>query len=173
MWCKYAPLFIPTQKTPLKAFSGRMWKEGKISNALVRFHTHWAIERIIRGTYICFTKLIKPSDRWLIKEWMIGDSVITVLSCNHPRTCKSYTPHKDQGKWWLKCQLIWIVVEYFVIGMAIVNYIWHSSNSWSTINNLAICSGWAKVKLGGSCWRSLPIKSDRQLRHKKRRNWQS
>jgi hypothetical protein len=26
---------------------------------------------------------------------------------------------------------------------------WHCSNSWSTTKYLAICSGWAKVKLGG------------------------
>jgi hypothetical protein len=71
-------------------------KEGKIPNALVRFHIHWAIERIIWGTYICFTKLIKPLDRWLIKEWMT--SIITVLSCNCPRTWKIYTPHRDQDK---------------------------------------------------------------------------
>jgi hypothetical protein len=49
-----------------------------------------------------FTKFIKPLDRWLIKEWMIGDSVITVLFCNHPRTWKIYTPHRDQGKGWIK-----------------------------------------------------------------------
>ena len=109
----------------------------------------WAIMRIIRGTYFCFTKLIKPLDRWLIKEWMIGDSVITILFCNRPRTWKSYTPHRDQGKGWIKCQLIWIVEEYYVIGMALMKYIWHSSNSLSTTKYLAMCSERAKVKLGG------------------------
>jgi hypothetical protein len=33
---------------------------------------------------------------------MIDDSIIIVLSCNHPRTWKSYTPHRDQGKGWIK-----------------------------------------------------------------------
>ena len=42
---------------------------------LVRFDTHWAIKRIIWGTYIYFTKFIKSPDRRLIKEWMIGNSV--------------------------------------------------------------------------------------------------
>jgi hypothetical protein len=93
-------------KTPLKAFSGRLWKEGNIQMPLVRYHTHWVIEWIIWGTCIYFTKFIKPPHRWSIKEWMISDSVITVLSCNHLRTWKSYTPHRDQGKGWIKCQLI-------------------------------------------------------------------
>ena len=53
---------------------------------------------------------------------MIGDSVITILSCNRPRTWKSYMPHRDQGKGWIKCQLIEIAEEYCVIGMALVNY---------------------------------------------------
>ena len=95
------PQFHTYPKLHQKAFSGRM-KRRKISNALVRFHTHRAIERIIRGTYIYFIKLIKPLDRWLIKEWMIGDSVIIILSCNRPRTWKSYKPHRDQGKGWIK-----------------------------------------------------------------------
>jgi hypothetical protein len=47
-------------------------------------------------------KHIKPPDRQLIKEWMIGDSVITIISCNRPRTWKSYTPHRVQGKGWIK-----------------------------------------------------------------------
>ena len=50
--------------------------------------------------------------------------------------------------------------------MTLVNYIRHSRNSRSTTNNLAICSGRAKVKLGGSCWRSLTTKFNRQLRLK-------
>jgi hypothetical protein len=100
--------------------------ENKAKNSkipLVRYHTLWASKRIIRGTYISLQKLIKPPDRWLIKEWMIGDSVITILSCNRPRTWKSFTPHTDQGKGWIKCQLIWIAKEYFVIGMALMNCI--------------------------------------------------
>ena len=39
------------------------------------------------------------------------------------KNLKSYTPHKDQGKGWIKCQLISIVEEYFVIGIALVNCI--------------------------------------------------
>ena len=33
--------------------------------------------------------------------------------------------------------------------MALMKYIWHSSNSLSTTKYLAMCSGRAKVKLGG------------------------
>jgi hypothetical protein len=52
--------------------------------------------------------------------------------------------------------------------MALVNYIRHCSNYWSTTNNLAIFSGRAKVKLWGACWQSLSIKFDRQLSDKRR-----
>ena len=86
------PHFHTYPKLHSKAFSDRVKRRQNFQIPLVRFHTLWAIERIIWGTYICFTKLVKPSDRWLIKEWMIGDSVITFLSCNHPRTWKSYRP---------------------------------------------------------------------------------
>jgi hypothetical protein len=92
------PTLIPTQNST-QSFSARIWKEGKNSKMpLVRYHTHWAIEWIIWGTYIYFAKFTKPLERWLIEEWMIGSSVITVLSCNHPRTWKSYTPHKGSRK---------------------------------------------------------------------------
>jgi hypothetical protein len=50
--------------------------------------------------------------------------------------------------------------------MALMNFIRHISISWSTTNNLAICSRQAKVKLRGSCW-VFKIKSIHQLRHKK------
>jgi hypothetical protein len=116
------PTFIPIQNST-QSLSDRIWKEGKIQMPLVRYHTLWAVERNIRWTYISLQKLIKPLDRWLIKEWMISDSVITILSCNRPKTWKSYTPHKDQGKGWIKCQLIWIAKEYFVIGRALMNSI--------------------------------------------------
>ena len=97
------PHFSYLPKTPLKSLSGRIWKRRqKYQMPLVRFHTHWAIKRIIWGTYFCFTKLIKPSDRWLIIEWMFGDFVITILSCNRPRTWKSYMSHMNQGKGWIK-----------------------------------------------------------------------
>ena len=148
MWCKYAPLsYLP--KTPLKSLSGRIWKRRQISNALLRFHTHWAIERIIWGTYICFTKVIKPSDRWLIEEWMIGDSVITVLSCNRPRTWKSYTPHTDQGKGWIKMPAYLNYWRILCYRHGTCELYRHSSNSRSTTKYLAICLGRAKVKLGG------------------------
>jgi hypothetical protein len=82
------PTFIPTQNST-QSLSGRIWKEGKFKKPLVRYHTHWVIEWIIWGTYIYFAKPIKHPVRWSIKERMIGDSVITVLSYNHPRTWKS------------------------------------------------------------------------------------
>ena len=77
-------------------------KEAKFQMPLVRFHTLWAIERIIWGTYISLQKFIKPLDRQFIQEWMIGNSIITILSCNRPRTWIRYKPYRDQGKWWIK-----------------------------------------------------------------------
>ena len=165
MWCKYAPLsYLP--KTPLKSLSGRLWKNKKANTKCFWWgfiHIDRSRESFEELTFV-LQKLIKSSDRWLIKEWMIGDSVITVLSCNHPITWKSYMPHRDQGKGWIKSQLIWITEEYYVIGMALMKYIRHSSNSRSTTKYLAICSGRAKVKLGGFCWRSLTTKYDCYLR---------
>ena len=98
------PHFSYLPKTPLKSLSGRIWKwRQKYQMPWWSFIHIWAIERIIWGTYIFFANLIKSPDRWLIKEWMIGDSIITVLSCNRPRTWKSYTPHRDEDKGWIKC----------------------------------------------------------------------
>jgi hypothetical protein len=99
------PTFIPTQYST-QSLSGRIWKKAKSQMPLVRYHIHWAIEWIIWGTYISLQKFIKPPDRWLIKEPMIGDSIITVLSCNHPSTWKRCMHHMYQGKGWTKCQLI-------------------------------------------------------------------
>ena len=124
-------------------------KEVKLSMPWWGFIHIWAIERIIWGTYICFTKLIKPLDRWLIEEWMIGDSVITVISCNHPRTWKSYMPHRDQGKGWIKMPTYMNCGRIFCYRHGTCELYWHSRNSWSTTTYLAICLGRAKVKLGG------------------------
>jgi hypothetical protein len=52
--------FLPTQNSTKKPLMVG-WKEGKISNALVMFYTHWVIEWIIWGTYIFLQKLIKTS----------------------------------------------------------------------------------------------------------------
>jgi hypothetical protein len=64
-------------------------------------HIERSRESFEKLTFI-FTKLTKPPNRWLIKEWMISDFVIIVPPCNRPRTSKSYTPHRDQGKGWIK-----------------------------------------------------------------------
>ena len=93
MWCKYASLSY-LFKTPQKPFRGRM-KRRKISKAFGEDYTHWAIEWFIWGTYFLFVKLIKPLERKLIKEWMTSNSVITILSCKHPRTWKSNETRKD------------------------------------------------------------------------------
>jgi hypothetical protein len=100
------PTFIPTQNST-QSFSGRIWKRRQDLKCLWWgiIHMERSNESFEEITFI-LQKLIKPPDRWLIKEWMIGDSVITILSCNHPRTWKSYTPHRYQGKGWIKCLLI-------------------------------------------------------------------
>jgi hypothetical protein len=64
--------FLPTQnftKNPLIVG----WKEGKISNALVMFYTHWVIEWIIWGTYIFFAKTYKNLwiKGWSRNEWLV------------------------------------------------------------------------------------------------------
>jgi hypothetical protein len=143
------PTFHTYPKTPLKAFSGRIWKRRQIPNDLVRFHTHWAIERIIWGIYVCFTKLIKPLDRWLIEEWMIGDSVINVLSCNRSRTWKAIRPTRDQGNGWIKISTCLNCKRILCYRHDTCELYQHSRNSWSTTKYLAICLGRAKVKLGG------------------------
>ena len=96
------PQFHTYPKLHSKAFSGRIWKirqntkcHGEVSYTLSDQENH------LRNLHF-FAKFIKPPNRWLIKEWMISDSIITVLSCNCPRTWKSYTLHKDQGKGWIK-----------------------------------------------------------------------
>jgi hypothetical protein len=92
--------FIPTQNSTKKPLVG--WKESKTSKFLGEV-LYTLSDRVnhLRNLYF-FTKLIKPLDRRLIKEWMICDSVIIILSCNRPWTWKSYKPHKDQGKGWIK-----------------------------------------------------------------------
>ena len=53
-----------------------------------------------------FAKLIKPPDRRLIKEWMIGNSVKIVLSYNYLRLGKAISPIGIKLKGWIECQLI-------------------------------------------------------------------
>jgi hypothetical protein len=137
------PTFIPTQN------STQSFSEGKLKMPLVRYNTHWAIKWIIWGTYIYFAKLTKPPDRWLIKERIIGDYVITILSCNHPRTWKSSKPHKYQEKGWIKIPTYLNCEGILCYRHGTYELYQHCSNSWSTTKYLAICSGWAKVKLGG------------------------
>jgi hypothetical protein len=124
------PHFYIYPKLHSKALVVRYEKEGKISNALVRFHTHWAIERMIWGTYISLQKFIKPPDRWLIKEWMIGESIITVLSCNRPRTWKNYMLHRDQGKGWIKMPTYLNCERILCYRHGTCELYRHSSNSW-------------------------------------------
>jgi hypothetical protein len=134
-------------KTPLKSFSGRLWKRrqnafGEVPYTLSDWMNH------SRNLHF-FTKLTKSLDRWCIKAWMIGDSIITILSCNHPRTWKSKKPHRYKGKrvdkmlTYLNCNGI----PCYRHGTC--ELYWHYSNSWSTTKYLATCLGWAKVKLGG------------------------
>jgi hypothetical protein len=75
-------------KTPLKALVVGYEKKanskafGEVSYTLSDRVNH------LRNSHL-FCKTHKPLDRWLIKERMIGDSIIIVLSCNQPRTSKS------------------------------------------------------------------------------------
>jgi hypothetical protein len=143
------PDFSYLPKTPLKSLLVVGYeKKAKIQMPLVMYCTHWAIERIIWGTYICFTKLIKPLHKWLIEEWMIGDSIITFLSCNHPITWKRYTPHGNKGKGWIKMPTYLNCGRMLCYKHHTCELYQHSSTSWSTTKYLAICSGRAKVKLG-------------------------
>ena len=97
------PHFHTYPKLHSKAISGRIWKRRKIFKCLWWGFIHIERSRESFEELTCyFTKHIKPPDRWLIKERMIGNSVTTVLSCNSLRTWKSYTPHRDQGKGWIK-----------------------------------------------------------------------
>jgi hypothetical protein len=94
-------------------------------------------------------KFIKPPDRWLIEEWMIGNSFITNLSCNRPRTWKGYKPHKHQSKRVDKMPTYLNYDGIVCYRHGTCELYRHCSNCWSTTKYLAVCSGWAKVKLGG------------------------
>ena len=143
------PTFIPTQNTTQKPLVVGYEKKAKFKCLWWGIiHLEWSRESFEELTFI-FAKLIKPPDIWSIKEWMIGDSVITVLSCNRRRTWKSYTPHRDQGKGWIKMPTYLNYERILCYRHDTCELYQHGSNSWSTTKYLAICSGWAKVKLGG------------------------
>jgi hypothetical protein len=99
------PTFIPTQNSTQKALVVGYEKKANLKCLWWGIiHNEWSSESFEKLTFL-LQKFIKPPDRWLIKEQMIGNSVIPVLSCNRPRTWKSYKPHKHQGKRVDKCQL--------------------------------------------------------------------
>jgi hypothetical protein len=100
------PTFIPTKKLHSKALVVGYEKEGKFKCLGEVSYTLERSRESFEELIFFLQKFIKPPDRWSIKERMIGDYIITILSCNNPRTWKSYTPHRYQGKGWIKCQLI-------------------------------------------------------------------
>ena len=79
------------------------WKEGKLIPWWGPYTlSDWANH--LRNLYFIFAKLIKPPDRRLIKEWMIGNSFKTVLSCNHLRLGKAISPTGIKLNGWIECQ---------------------------------------------------------------------
>ena len=85
-----------------KPFRDRMKR--RQNNALVRIiHIERSSESFEELTFY-FAKHIKPSDKRLIKEWMISNSVKTVLSCNHLRLRKAISPIGIKLKGWIECQ---------------------------------------------------------------------
>ena len=96
------PLIHTYLKLHSKPFRDRMKR--RQSNALVRIiHIERSSESFEELTFY-FAKLIKPLDRRLIKEWMIGNSVKTVLSCNHLRLRKTISPTGIKLKGWIEYQ---------------------------------------------------------------------
>ena len=92
------PLIHTYLKLHSKPFKRLDEKKAKLSNALVRIIRIERLSESFEELTLYFIKLIKPQDRKLIKELMIGNYVITILSCKHPKIWKSNKPHRDQGK---------------------------------------------------------------------------
>jgi hypothetical protein len=143
----YPLSYLP--KTPLKTLVVGFEKKAK-SKCLWWgiIHIEWSRESFEELTFL-LPKFIKPPDRWLIKERVIGNSVITVLSCNCPRTWKSYKPHKHQGKRVDKMPTHLNCDGILCYRHDTCELYRHCSNSWLMTKYLAICSERAKVKLGG------------------------
>jgi hypothetical protein len=87
------PFIYTYPKLHSKPFRDRIRR--RQTNALVRIiHIERSSESFeVLAFY--FVKLIKPLDRRLIKEWMIGNSIKTVLSCNFPRIWKNNKPRRN------------------------------------------------------------------------------
>ena len=84
--------YLKFHSKPIKRYDE---KKEKQSNTLVRIIHVERLSKSFEELMFYFTKLIKPLDRRLIKEWMIGNSIKIILSCNRPRIWKSIKPHMD------------------------------------------------------------------------------
>ena len=96
------PLIHTYLKLHSKLFRDRMKR--RQNKCLCKDHTHWATEWIIWGTYSLFLQNSISLDRRLIKEWMIGNSIKSILSCNHLRLGKAISPIGIKLKGWIKWQ---------------------------------------------------------------------
>ena len=96
------PLIHTYLKLHSKLFRDRMKR--RQNNAMVRnIHIERSSESFEELTFY-FAKLMKPLDRRLIKEWMIGNSIKTIPSCNHLRLGKVISPTGIKLKGWIECQ---------------------------------------------------------------------
>jgi hypothetical protein len=85
-----------------KAFRGRMKKKAKYQMPWWGSYTLSDWVNHLSNLLFILQNSKHPDKKKLIKEWMIGNSVTTVLSCNHPRTRKSNKPYRNQDKGWIK-----------------------------------------------------------------------
>ena len=109
------PLISFLPKAPLKAFSDRMKR--RQNNQIPWWGSYTLSDRVnhLRNLHFIFAKLLKPPDRRSIKEWMIGNSVKSVLSCNRLRLGKAISPTGIKLKGWIECQtyLKWERILYY------------------------------------------------------------
>ena len=89
------PLIHTYLKLHSKPFRDRMKR--RQNNQMPWWGSYTLSDRVnhLRNLHFIFAKLIKPLDRRLIKEWMIGNSAKTVLSCNRLGIWKSNKPHRN------------------------------------------------------------------------------
>jgi hypothetical protein len=132
----------------------------KKGNALVRIYTHREIwENHLRNfVFLCenLQNLQKESESKDLSEWYFTNCSVS----QPPKRRWSYTPRKV--KWGTpNANLFNSKVEYIVVHLVLLKGR-HCSNSWSTNLSLKLCSGRAKGKLGGVCWRLLTTIFSRQ-----------
>ena len=162
---------MPTFYTYLKLHS-QLLVVGKRANSKSLWwdiHTHWAIERIIWGTCLLYKTFQKTSGKMVELGMNDKQNVCeSVLSCNRPRPEIANKPHWswDNNRVDRTCRYVRIAVENLLISLVLWDVIGIVATPDQRTKAL-LCSGWAKGKLGGSCWWSLSTNLYHQIKIKR------